>query len=142
MPVFTPQNAPYAQNLFYTQYLELISQNFYGNSDYLRYFISQFKEEAQLKNWSDERLSHNVKKKLKGKAFEFMIQSLEIKEFSSSDELFEKLRSFYTLKSEIMNISEFDSLSMLLGEFIIHLVMWGRKFSMKNFLKWKISGKI
>ena len=121
MPVLTPQNTPYIQNPCHSQDLESDSQNFDGNPDYLNYFISQFKEEARLKNWSDERLLHNIKKKLKGKAFEFMIQSQEIREFSSSEELFEKLKGFFIVKSEIANICEFDSLTMLPGESITHL---------------------
>ena len=62
-----------------------------------------------------------IKKKFKGKVFDFRIQTQGIEDFKSSEELFEKLRNFFTSQSETHYINALESLSMLSGEYITHL---------------------
>ena len=62
-----------------------------------------------------------LRKKLKGKAFDYMIQIQEIEKFKSSEELFEKLKYFFTPQSDTHYYNELESLSILPNESITHL---------------------
>ena len=122
MPILTPQNIVPPVRTF-TSNRVLGSDNAFldGNPDHLNYFISQFKDEARLKDWSYNRLLQNIKKKLKGKAFDFMKQAQNIEDLKPSEELFEKLKYFFTPQSETHYFNALESLSMLPGESITHL---------------------
>ena len=87
-------------------------QKFDGNAEQVDYFIQQLKQVAESSNWPDTYTLAYARTNLTGKALKYVNEVEEIKKIRSSEELFEKLLTFFKKKSLALNFKEWENLKM------------------------------